>query len=792
MTTRRPASAAPDAPAAGDARLTVGHKADTLERLSQLLTGALVDPFLCIDHEAWSAERAAMLGRVASAFSAGPLIVRSCFSREDERAGSRAGAYLSRGELDAADQAGIAAAVDAVFASYPSLAGERVMVQRQVMAVRAAGVAMLRTMMHDAPYYVVEYDATSGRTDTVTAGRAQAARTIAVFRSDAEQCGDVVFRQILPVLREIESLAGCARLEVEFALDRHEQVHVFQVRHMPPAPDGVSEMAMGRVLSEARAVFEAGETAGPTILGRRPVFGIMPDWNPAEIIGTTPRRLAFDLYRALITDGIWARQRAEFGYRDLGASPLLLDLAGRPYVDVRASLTSFVPATLCDALAARLVDHGLDLLAARPELHDKMEFEVAITCLTPDFPYHAQRLAAAGFPAAEIRQIEDALRPLTAGAWERVDSAMRAQDGLWTAGQDATSLRGLLEACRIHGTLPFAHLARCGFVATAILRGLVRQQVISPALLDSFLSSLNTVARQLVRDAERVAAGTLAWNGFVAAYGHLRPDTYEITASRYDRDPEKFLRPLVRLPSNRPLQAEAQFRWPAEAARAIEASLHATGLPGGMAAFDRFARRAIEGRERGKFLFSRLLSDGLEEIGRWGDGAGVSRECLSHAGLEDILAAMDGTLPAAELRARCDEQARRHVLSQALELPPLLLSRDDFHAFAIPASQPSFIGHDEVVADCVVVSGDHPPARETVSGRIVLVERADPGWDWLFGCGIAGLVTAFGGANSHIVVRAAELALPSAIGIGAYRLRELARARRLRIAPGARLVEALA
>ena len=43
-----------------------------------------------------------------------------------------------------------------------------------------------------------------------------------------------------------------------------------------------------------------------------------------------------------------------------------------------------------------------------------------------------------------------------------------------------------------------------------------------------------------------------------------------------------------------------------------------------------------------------------------------------------------------------------------------------------------------------------------VTGRIVLIPSADPGYDWLLARGIAGLITMFGGANSHMAVRAAE------------------------------------
>ena len=32
----------------------------------------------------------------------------------------------------------------------------------------------------------------------------------------------------------------------------------------------------------------------------------MPDWNPAEIIGNNPGRLAFDLYDYLVTSETWA------------------------------------------------------------------------------------------------------------------------------------------------------------------------------------------------------------------------------------------------------------------------------------------------------------------------------------------------------------------------------------------------------------------------------------------------------------------------------------------------------
>ena len=53
-----------------------------------------------------------------------------------------------------------------------------------------------------------------------------------------------------------------------------------------------------------------------------------------------------------------------------------------------------------------------------------------------------------------------------------------------------------------------------------------------------------------------------------------------------------------------------------------------------------------------------------------------------------------------------------------------------------------------------------------LDGRIAFIPQADPGYDWLFGYDIAGLVTMYGGTNSHMAIRAAEFGLPAAIGVG--------------------------
>ena len=106
----------------------------------------------------------------------------------------------------------------------------------------------------------------------------------------------------------------------------------------------------------------------------------MPDWNPAEIIGIRPK-LALSLYRELVTDSIWAYQRHNYGYRNLRSHPLMVNFFGLPYIDVRVSFNSFIPADLEDKLATKLIDYYISRLEENPSLHDKVEFEILFSVI---------------------------------------------------------------------------------------------------------------------------------------------------------------------------------------------------------------------------------------------------------------------------------------------------------------------------------------------------------------------------------------------------------------------------
>ena len=117
----------------------------------------------------------------------------------------------------------------------------------------------------------------------------------------------------------------------------------------------------------------------------------------------------------------------------------------------------------------------------------------------------------------------------------------------------------------------------------------------------------------------------------------------------------------------------------------------------------------------------------------------------------------------------------RHALTRNLVLPPVITSPDEVIAFHVPPSRPNFITRKTVTAPVALVSD--PP--ESFAGRILFVPSADPGFDWIFSRHISGFVTQFGGANSHMAIRAGELGIPAVIGAGEGLFQQWQAARKL-------------
>lgn len=769
--------------------LEFSTKAGTLAALQGVLRSARIAPLRVFTVAEWQANRSVCVIGLGDTLGTGPWIVRSSCGREDGAASSNAGAFLSIPDVDAA---GLEAAVTKVIAAYGEVhSTDEVLIQPMLTQVVRSGVAFSHDPNTCAPYRVVNWSEGSD-TAAVTGGMGgQVWQQAANSTVPPPQ----TFVPIVALLEELLALFGNTPLDFEFAVTREDKDDVLwllQARPLILAQAPESAAAQASRLDSIQLKVVRGMQPHPFLMGRRTVYGVMPDWNPAEIVGIRPKPLALSLYRELITDAIWAYQRHNYGYRNLRSFPLMPNFFGLPYIDVRLSFNSFIPADLDEGLAGRLVDHYIDRLLTEPTLHDKVEFEIVFSCYTLDLPQRLERLAEAGFSKQEREAIAHSLRKLTnrivhpkEGLWRgdaaKIDTLNARREELLASNADPLErIYWLLEDAKRYGTLPFAGLARAGFVAVQMLKSLVAVGVLSQADYDAFIGSVSTVSGQLARD-----RATLDKSTFLARYGHLRPGTYDILSPRYDEAPELYFDWNQRPPAPEPVKP---FALTLPQMREIVKLLEAHGLqPDPVGLFD-FMQAGIELRELSKFHFTRNLSDALALIAQIGGHYGFGREDLAYCDIAAFKELHVAATDPKDVLTRSIEQGKaRHAETLKISLPPLIAKPEDVWAFEWPETAPNFITQKQVTAP--VVGCD---ARERLAGSVVCIPNADPGFDWLFAYPIVGLITAWGGANSHMAIRAGELGLPAVIGAGEVYYKRWSKAERLHLDCAGRRVEVLA
>jgi phosphohistidine swiveling domain-containing protein len=754
-------------------------KALTLKMLERHQRGFVIDPFLTFTVREWRQFPHKVLYRIQGKNLGPMLIVRSAALTEDSEESVPPGTYHTELNVPALSAEKISAAVEKVISSYQrdihggSNELNEVIVQRQVLAPRMSGLIMSHEQDSENPYYLVEYDDETGRTDTVTGG--YSCKKAYILRKGVRI--PPPWNGVARAIRSIELLLQTNNLVVEFALTTDGIVHVFQARRLP---------AIYQITQQTETGITQKIRLAQGFIGshRSTIWSNMADWNPAEMLGEHPKPLDSSLYRYLIANGTWAKARASLGYRDVTPRELIHDIAGYPYINVEASFKSLCPAALSDLLASRFVKNRIDVLRSRPELHDKVEFEVMFTCADVVKPARTQVLADAGFSAPEVIFIENALTMLTSSLLTNIQTILsedmlrrkRLMNWLQRSSLSTENVNdhiaeldyivAALENCRDLGTFSFSRLSRLAFVARDMLGRMVVAGALTPDEYESFWRSINTTATNVVAAIHDLSNGRLSKADFNKVYGHLRPHTYDITSPRYDQSElinTTNVREQARYSKN-----SAEFK--PDVFRRISKCLAMSGLPDDAQKFLNFVSVSVQEREQSKFEFSALLSACLEEIAHLGEGLSLGRDELSFLTVDDIIEANNLQPERDQLKkiwaeniyfrkAEWENDAR-------IRLPALITEADDLVVVQPTKSKPNFITSHEAEGQIVILEDSRSSPSLELSGKIVVLEAADPGYDWIFSNKIAALVTKYGGAASHMAIRAAQFGIPAVIGCG--------------------------
>src|SRR3990167_11037411 len=687
------------------------------------------------------------------------LIVRSSTHLEDQQNHSLAGHFYSA--INIKRKNNFINATEKVIASYKKLRNDdQILVQPMLQDIKFSGVVFGADPNTAAPYIIISYDDDSKNTDHVTSGKTNNIKYY-YYQWEAQIIPPPrEFEKIIVLMKELRNLYGTNKIDVEFCLTKEEQLFVFQVRPLiikqAPPENLKLEKSIQHIVNRLTATMKPH----PYLHGKKTIYGIMPDWNPAEIIGFKPTPLALSLYKDLITDSTWAYQRDNYGYRALRGFPLLIEFAGIPYIDVRVSFNSFLPKKLPRELSEKLINYYIDRLIENPALHDKVEFELVFTSYTFTLRDRLKHLTNYGFSQDEQNTINNALLNLTNriihndfGLWKadlkKINKLKTLQNSLLNSNLDQISkMYWLLEDCKRYGTLPFSGLARAAFIAVEILKSLVQKSIISESDYGNFFNSLNLISTKMQTD-----LFVLDQTEFLKKYGHLRPGTYDILSPRYDEQPQNIYhnaKPLNKNANGKKfLLSICQLREIQNYCDKEKLSLNALNLL-------EFIRTIIEAREYAKFIFSKSVSEFLRLLEKFSNQYGITRDECAYLDLQDILSLYTASRDPYMTLIRSIENGRHHYnQAKQILLPPLLITPQDPWAFHVIQMTPNFITQEKVIAPTVEYNNN----LTNIENYILFIPSADPGFDWIFSKNIAGFVAKFGGANSLMAIRSSELGI---------------------------------
>ena len=701
------------------------------------------------------------------------LIVRSSSVMEDTDRYSNAGKFESILNV-LPEYNNVKDAIQEVCESYHTNLDEEILIQPMLENISKSGVIFTSDIDTFADYYIVNYyEGTDSA--AVTSGTSASLKTFVKYKFSNYDVRQNDMEKLIAVCVQIEKFLNNDALDIEFAIDKDGNIFILQVRPIATGNKGKCpktdlQVSLKRIYKKVKKL----SAPHPFLLGNTTCFGVMPDWNPAEILGVRPKKLSISLYKELITDSIWAHQRHDYGYRNLVMHPLMISFCGIPYIDTRITFNSFVPETLNTKIAEKLVNYYINKLAAYPKYHDKIEFEIVFSCYYLGIHDELRGLCKYGFNENEITRIEFSLLELT-------NRIIDPEKGLYKEDikkitileknfnkilesdiSQVDKIYWLIEECKAYGTLPFAGVARAAFIAVQFLKSFVSIGVITKDEYDAYMNSLDTVNKKMNCDLKKYYGGELSKEEFLIQYGHIRPGTYDIMSKRYDEAFEEYFEDNLFLNVE---ETDDNFAFSVEQMNRIQTELEQNGLLINAEELMDFIKDSIEGREYLKFVFTKSVSKILKMIEELGKRVDISKEEMAYLDIS-VIRQLYVDLYTGDIKTIFEENIKNNKLQYQnaiqIKLPSVIVKPEDIYSFFLLSEEPNYITQKSVTANTVMLE----KAGRELKGKIVFIQAADPGYDFLFSKGIGGLITQFGGANSHMAIRCAELGIPAVIGVG--------------------------
>ena len=728
----------------------------------------------------WKTEKKLILSKIKKQFKKGKIIIRSSAMGEDSIEKSNAGIYESILNVKVNNEKNIVKAIVSVIKSYNKNGNynenNQILIQTQTQNIQTSGVIFTQTPDFAAPYFIINYEEGSA-TDGVTKGIVN--NSVKLFRKTPTSKIPDKWKKLITSIKEIESVIHSNFLDIEFGITKSNEIMIFQVRPITSLKQNQmrnTSLKISKLIQTTERKFL--ESNKKENFGNYTIFSDMSDWNPAEIIGDNPNLLDYSLYDFLIMNKIWHQGRNKIGYHNMGSTPLMIRFGTKPYVDVRASFNSLLPEIIPSNLKKKLMKYYLEKLKKYPFLHDKIEFEILFTCYDFTMNTRINELKKYDFTRDEILLIKNYLKEFTNNLInqfpeilndcnnsiecltynrELIHSNLNSKTNNYNDFLSAAEK--LLNDCKQFGTLPFSTMARISFISSILLKTLPENKKIPKKIVENFLRSIETPISNIQDDVELLINNRISKKQFLQKYGHLRPGTYDITVPRYDSE-EKFFENLKFLKRTKPSKFSLSNDF-------LDKIMISHGLQFNKINFLDFIKESITQRENLKFEFSKNLSDALELIAKAGEKLGFSRDDLAYLDIQTILNSNNKSITKTKQlwKKKISKEKNYSQISKLMILPPMLLEKNNLYYLEYFISKPNFITSKQISGDTINLKNFEEKVLE-LENKIILIEHADPGYDWIFTKKPKALITKYGGVASHMSIRCYEVGLPAAIGCG--------------------------
>ena len=176
-------------------------------------------------------------------------------------------------------------------------------------------------------------------------------------------------------------------------------------------------------------------------------------------------------------------------------------------------------------------------------------------------------------------------------------------------------------------------------------------------------------------------------------------------------------------------------------------------------------KKSIQAREYAKFVFSKSIDLTFQNIKKIFQRVKINPENMAFINIE-LLLNLYNNIDNKNLRkiliTECSNNKKIYNSNNFIKLPPVITSAKDLY-LNLEENKINFITQKIVEGKIIKLNNKK---KMNLYQKIVLIENADPGYDYIFDQKIKGLITKYGGVNSHMSIRCSELSIPAAIGIG--------------------------